>query len=56
VTSCRSLIDWNTADPTDRLDEIAAIAWWNAQLHDDDIAERLPVLRSALPWMRFSFP
>ena len=34
------LIDWDTAGPTDRLDETAATAWWNAQLHDDDIAER----------------
>jgi aminoglycoside phosphotransferase (APT) family kinase protein len=32
--------DWATAGPTDRLDEIAATAWLNAQLHDDDIAER----------------
>jgi aminoglycoside phosphotransferase (APT) family kinase protein len=35
-----ALIDWDTAGPTSRLDEIAATAWWNAQLHDDDIAER----------------
>lgn len=33
-------IDWTTAGPTDRLDDVAATAWWNAQLHDDDIAER----------------
>ncbi|TDC90455.1 aminoglycoside phosphotransferase family protein [Actinomadura sp. 7K507] len=33
-------IDWTTAGPTDRLDEVAGAAWWNAQLHDDDIAER----------------
>jgi hypothetical protein len=32
--------DWATAGPTGRLDEIAATAWLNAQLHDDDIAER----------------
>lgn len=32
-------IDWEGAGPIDRLDEIAATAWWNAQLHDDDIAE-----------------
>jgi hypothetical protein len=25
--------------PTDRRDEVAATGWWNAQLHDDDIAE-----------------
>lgn len=35
-----ALIDWDTAGPTNRRDEIAATAWWNAQLHDDDIAER----------------
>jgi hypothetical protein len=34
-----ALIDWPTAGPTDRTDEIAATAWLNAQLHDDDIAE-----------------
>ncbi|MGH3390806.1 MAG: aminoglycoside phosphotransferase family protein [Actinomadura sp.] len=33
-------IDWTSAGPTGRIDEIAATAWWNAQLHDDDIAER----------------
>lgn len=27
------------AGPTDRLDELAVSGWWNAQLHDDDIAE-----------------
>jgi hypothetical protein len=35
-----ALIDWDTAGPTDRIDEIAAAAWWNAQLHDDDLAEQ----------------
>jgi hypothetical protein len=35
-----ALIEWDTAGPTDRLDEVAATAWWNAQLHDDDTAER----------------
>jgi Ser/Thr protein kinase RdoA (MazF antagonist) len=35
-----ALIDWDTAGPTGRLDEIAASAWWNAQLVDDDVAER----------------
>ena len=35
-----AFIDWPTAGPTDRLDEIAATAWLNAQLHDDDVAER----------------
>jgi hypothetical protein len=33
-------IDWVSAGPADRIDEIAATAWWNAQLHDDDVAER----------------
>ena len=41
ATASRSpKIDWSTAGPTDRLDEIAATAWLNAQLHDDDVAER----------------
>ena len=31
-----AFIDWTLAGPTDRRDEIAATAWWNAQLHDDD--------------------
>jgi hypothetical protein len=35
-----ALIDWDTAGPTNRRDEIAATAWWNAQLHDDDLAAR----------------
>jgi hypothetical protein len=35
-----ALIDWELAGPVDRLDEVAATAWWNAQLHDDDVAER----------------
>ncbi|RAY11705.1 aminoglycoside phosphotransferase family protein [Actinomadura craniellae] len=35
-----AFIDWPTAGPTDRLDEIAGAAWLNAQLHDDDVAER----------------
>lgn len=35
-----AFIDWPTAGPTGRLDEIAATAWLNAQLHDEDIAER----------------
>jgi hypothetical protein len=32
-------IDWEFAGPVDRRDEIAATGWWNAQLHDDDVAE-----------------
>src|ERR1700733_3671601 len=35
-----AFIDWVTAGPASRLEEIAATAWLNAQLHDDDIAER----------------
>jgi hypothetical protein len=35
-----AFIDWDTAGPTGRLDEVAATGWWNAQLHDDDVAER----------------
>lgn len=35
-----AFIDWPTAGPTGRMDEIATTAWLNAQLHDDDIAER----------------
>jgi hypothetical protein len=34
------LIDWEFAGPTDALWELAAATWLNAQLHDDDIAER----------------
>ncbi|MEW2356970.1 aminoglycoside phosphotransferase family protein [Spirillospora sp. NPDC029432] len=32
-------IDWTAAGPTDALDDVAGTAWWNAQLHDDDVAE-----------------
>ena len=35
-----AFIDWVTAGPADPLEEIAATAWLNAQLHDDDVAER----------------
>ena len=34
-----AFIDWVTAGPADRLEEVAATAWLNAQLHDDDVAE-----------------
>jgi hypothetical protein len=34
------LIDWTLAGPVDRLDEVVAAGWWNAQLHDDDVAGR----------------
>jgi hypothetical protein len=33
-----ALIDWDLAGPVDPLDEVAVAGWWNAQLHDDDIA------------------
>ena len=48
------LIDWVTAGPTEPLDEIAATAWLNAQLHDDDIAERqgLPSARARAAQLR----
>lgn len=35
-----AFIDWDFAGPVDRLDEVAATAWLNVQLHDDDVAER----------------
>jgi hypothetical protein len=35
-----SLIDWEFAGPVDALWELAEAAWLNAQLHDDDVAER----------------
>ena len=31
-------IDWEFAGPVERLDEVAQVAWLNAQLHDDDVA------------------
>jgi Phosphotransferase enzyme family len=50
-----ALIDWDTAGPTDRLDEIAATGWLNAQLHDDDIAGRqgLPPAAARAAQLRF---
>jgi len=49
-----AFIDWVTAGPTDRLAEIAATAWLNAQLHDDDVAERqcLPDARARAAQLR----
>lgn len=34
-----ALIDWETAGPVDPLTELALVAWSNAQLYDDDVAE-----------------
>ena len=49
-----AFIDWVTAGPADLLEEIAATAWLNAQLHDDDIAERqgLPSARARAAQLR----
>ena len=35
-----ALIDWETAGPVDPLVELAQLAWLNAKLHDDVVAER----------------
>ncbi|MGH2558634.1 MAG: aminoglycoside phosphotransferase family protein [Thermomicrobiales bacterium] len=35
-----ALIDWELAGPVDRLRELAHTGWLNAQLFDDDVAER----------------
>jgi hypothetical protein len=35
------LIDWEYAGPVDAVTDLAYAAWLNAQLHDDDVAERL---------------
>jgi Phosphotransferase enzyme family len=35
-----AFIDWEYAGPVDRWWELAAAVWLNAQLHDDDVAER----------------
>jgi hypothetical protein len=35
-----AFIDWEYAGPVDRLWELAEAVWLNAQLHDDDVAER----------------
>jgi hypothetical protein len=34
-----ALIDWEVAGPVDALTELAQVAWNNAQLYDDDVAE-----------------
>jgi hypothetical protein len=35
-----AFIDWELVGPVDPLDEVAVAAWWNAQLHGADVAER----------------
>ena len=42
-----ALIDWEAAGPVDPEYDLAQMCWLNAQLHDDDVAERqgLPSLR-----------
>jgi Ser/Thr protein kinase RdoA (MazF antagonist) len=35
-----AFIDWDNAGPVDAYWELAQVAWLNAQLHDDDVAER----------------
>jgi hypothetical protein len=49
-----AFFDWVTAGPADWLEEIAATAWLNAQLHDDDVAERqgLPSARARVAQLR----
>jgi aminoglycoside phosphotransferase (APT) family kinase protein len=49
-----AFVDWVTAGPADLREEIAATAWLNAQLHDDDIAERqgLPSARARAAQLR----
>ncbi len=36
-----ALVDWDTAGPVGPIWDLAQSAWLNAQLHDDDLAERL---------------
>jgi hypothetical protein len=35
-----AFIDWDNAGPVDAVWELAQVAWLNAQLYDDDVAER----------------
>lgn len=35
-----AFIDWDNSGPIDAVWELAHVAWLNAQLHDDDVAER----------------
>ena len=36
-----AMIDWEVAGPVDPIFELAQTCWLNAQLHDDDVAERV---------------
>jgi Ser/Thr protein kinase RdoA (MazF antagonist) len=36
-----ALIDWETAGPMDAMVELGQACWLNAQLHDDDVAQRV---------------
>jgi thiamine kinase-like enzyme len=36
-----ALIDWEFAGPIDAIWQLAEVSWLNAQLYDDDIAERV---------------
>lgn len=36
-----AFIDWENAGPVDAMWELAQVAWLNAHLHDDDVAERV---------------
>lgn len=42
-----ALVDWELAGPVDAVWELAQTAWLNAQLHDDDLAERLNLPEAA---------
>ncbi|MEO3810433.1 aminoglycoside phosphotransferase family protein [Sphaerisporangium sp. B11E5] len=48
-----AFIDWTLAGPVDPLEEVAGTAWWHAQLHDDDVAERngLPDAATRARWL-----
>ena len=49
-----ALIDWEAAGPVDPVYELAQTCWLNAQLHDDDVAERqgLPPLNERARHLR----
>ena len=49
-----ALIDWEVAGPVDRVVELAQTCWLNAQLYDEDIAEKqgLPDVATRARWVR----